>query len=415
MTGTSVSQSGAETGGDPSAPTAASASNGPTSPTSDGDTDVDPEPEPTGGTSSPLTTTDPTTTFDSTGEQSEDIPPGSQIPVGGGDYFLLGANYPWKSYGGDFGGNGWGVYGVHTLPDAYAMQFQQMHDAGLQVVRWFVFTDGRAGIIFDNSGTPTGLDPHVLNDFEVAVAIARDHGVYLVPVLFDFHWMYWAKQDGPVQTGGHSDTITDPNKRTALLDNIVTPLLTAYANEPVILAWEIMNEPEWSISDLPDGTPTGEANSVPLADFYVLAAEISERVHSKTSAYVTLGAASLKWLKVWTPSFATAHQLPQLNLDFYQAHYYPWMDGQSFEDHPDFGTLKFSPFEQDYASLELDRPVVIGELVISANASQLLDDLVANGYAGAWPWSLNADYSLDLPGLKTWFDANTKIADLPNP
>jgi Cellulase (glycosyl hydrolase family 5) len=352
---------------------------------------------------------------ESTGMGTPDVPPGSRIPVGGNDYFLLGANYPWRSYGGDFGSNAWGTYGVHTVSDEISGQFQKMADGGLQVVRWFVFTDGRAGIIFDNSGTPSGLDEFVIKDFEAAVGIARERGVYLVPVLFDFHWMFWAKQEGQVQVGGRSDTITDDVKRAALVDKVVLPLLQAFKDEPAILAWEIMNEPEWSLSGLPEGTPDGNANPVPLDKFYALSVAIADAVHANTSAYVTLGSASLKWLKVWSPAFAAAHQLPPIDLDFYQAHYYPWMDGQGFDNNADYGTLKFSPVDQPYEGLGLDRPVVIGELVISDDAVNRLDKLMNNGYAGAWPWSLNADYSLDLPGIQSWASAHADIVDLPAP
>ncbi|MBL8971969.1 MAG: cellulase family glycosylhydrolase, partial [Myxococcales bacterium] len=275
---------GLDTGSDSNTP-ATSPTHDPTAQTSlatEGDT-TDPDPG----------TTDAGEVSGTTGQGGQEVPPGSRIPVGGTDSFLLGANYPWKSYGGDFGSNAWGVYGVHTKPDEIAGQFQQMAEGGLQVVRWFIFTDGRAGVIFDNSGTPSGLHEDVLKDFDAAVSIARDHGIYLVPVLFDFHWMFWSKQENQVQIAGRSDTITDPVKRAALVEKVVIPLLAAYKDEPAILAWEIMNEPEWSIADLPEGSPDNQANPVPLADFYALSVAIADAVHNTTSAYVTLGSASI--------------------------------------------------------------------------------------------------------------------------
>jgi hypothetical protein len=120
-------------------------------------------------------------------------------------------------------------------------------------------------------------------------------------------------------------------------------------------------------------------------------------------------------VKAWTPGFAGAHGLPTLNLDFYQAHYYSWMDGQGFDRPP---RLRHPQVLADGPGLPapgLDRPLVIGELVISDNAGMRLDALKARGYAGVWPWSLNADYSLDLPGIKSWADAHADIADLPPP
>lgn len=391
--------------------------------TGSGDSMSGPSPGPTedgtlseSASASDAATGDPeTSSGDPTSPPPPDVPPGSTIPVDGGEFFLLGANYPWKSYGGDFGGNAWGTFGVHTKPAEYDADFLKMSGAGVQVVRWFVFTDGRAGVVFDNSGTPTGLGEHVLTDFDAAIGVARQHGVYLVPVLLDFHWMFWAKQENQVQMGGRSDTLSEPGKRDALVQNVIAPLLDQYAAEPTILAWEIMNEPEWGLSEVPEGDPDDQANPVKLADFYAFSAAVSAAVHERTGAYVTLGSASLKWLKIWTPAFASAHGLPPIDLDFYQVHYYPWMDGKGWSDHPDYGSLEFSPMDQSYDDLGLDRPLVVGEFILSDSAAARLDKLKGNGYAGAWPWSLNADYGLDLPGMQAWAQAQAGLVDLPSP
>ena len=77
-----------------------------------------------------------------------------------------------------------------------------------------------------------------------------------------------------------------------------------------IYAWEIMNEPEWIISDLPQPvryallrnailsllilTPSFQSvnsgtSPVNLADFYAFASAIASAVHTHTNAKVTLG------------------------------------------------------------------------------------------------------------------------------
>lgn len=89
-----------------------------------------------------------------------------------------------------------------------------------------------------------------------------------------------------------------------------------------------------------------------------------------------LGSASLKWYRVWTPAFAKQKGLPNLRFDFYQCHYYSWMDPWSHNNDPDLGTTHFSPLQQDAAALNLDRPMVVGELP-SGTQSQLVSHQLA--------------------------------------
>ena len=76
--------------------------------------------------------------------------------------FWHGCNYPWSTdgttvfYGLDFGANIWGSHlGVSTRRAAVAGDFARMAGLGFTVARWFVFGDGRSGILYDDRGLPT--------------------------------------------------------------------------------------------------------------------------------------------------------------------------------------------------------------------------------------------------------------------
>src|SRR5689334_15990958 len=111
--------------------------------------------------------------------------------------FVYGVNYPWSTdgqtvfYGLDFGINVWGSHlGVTTRREAIARDFSDMAALGFVVARWFVFCDGRAGIVFDDRSLPAGLDERFFDDVDAALEIARDADMQLVFVLFDHHWLF---------------------------------------------------------------------------------------------------------------------------------------------------------------------------------------------------------------------------------
>src|SRR5687768_12509335 len=106
--------------------------------------------------------------------------------------FLHGCNYPWSTdgetifYGLDFGANVWGSHlGVSTRRAAVARDFARMAALGFTVTRWFLFSDGRAGIVYDDRGLPLGFDPHFFVDLDAALEIARDTGIRINFVLLD--------------------------------------------------------------------------------------------------------------------------------------------------------------------------------------------------------------------------------------
>jgi hypothetical protein len=110
----------------------------------------------------------------------------------------------------------------------------------------------------------------------------------------------------------------------------------------------------------------------------------------------------LKWHRVWTNAYADKADLPRIDLDVYQTHYYPWMDDLRITDDSELGTTWFSPLRQRYQDLGLDRPMIVGELPLLSEAA--LDAVLANGYAGALPWSYWGDdgIPLDWTAYVTW-------------
>ena len=355
-------------------------------------------------TSSDQTFTTLSTGFNSTGISIKKI-----------DYYLMGINYPWLNYGIDFGGDtAWGSNGVADNTTKVNSDLADMNSNGVDVVRWWMFSDGRSGITYNASGTPTGLAPGFFEDMDSAISIAKANNIYLVPSLFDFMYLFKPTSYNGVNMRGYSDVLRDPVKTNAMITNVINPIMQHYSSESHILAWEIFNEPEWAISDMPQPSVNPDSDPVTISQFYNFASKVSASVHQYTNAYVTLGSASLKWNRVWTNTFADEKSYSRLNLDFYQIHYYDWMDPYYINNDVDLGSTFLSPLKQNVADLGLDKPIVVGEISGAITADQL-DTLLKNGYAGVWPWSYNTDINVDWDTFSTWKQDHLSISNVHDP
>jgi hypothetical protein len=318
------------------------------------------------------------------------------------DLYLLGVNYPYYHYGNDFGGNAWGNYGVHD-PKSYAdvdADFAKLASLGVRTVRWFTFTDGRAGITFDTDGMPSGLDEYVFRDFDAALEIAQRHNIAINFVLLDFRFIWDANTENGVQLGGHSAVLSTPEGQKALVRNVFEPVFRRYANHPSILSWEVMNEPEWTLVDA--GTIDRKVITQPLtlATFRDFAELTISAIHDVAQTYATIGCADAKWAQNWMG----------LDLDYYQIHFYDWMQPYS--------TDNLMAMRAEW--LRLDRPVVVGEFPADHSAVSGLRDYLnlwfTNGYAGAWPWSYRADTTWGTPDtevLRSWAEAHKSAIEFP--
>ena len=274
---------------------------------------------------------------------------------------MIGANLPWVHYGIDFGANAWRPDGGVAQPEERAQlerAFARLADSGARYVRWFLFCDGRAGIRFSPGGRPLGLDEFVFRDVDAALDIASRHGIRIMFVLLDFLWCDPASATRGVQMGGRSYVLADGRTREALLASSLSPLLERYADEPQILAWDIINEPEW-------------IKTIDAGELRTFLVECTGLIHSSTCHPVTVGSAGMRWRDRYTG----------MGLDFYQVH---WYDG-----------LKHQPsLDTSLDALGFDRPVLLGEFP-TRGSKRSPDDIVetarAAGYSGAFYWSVLAN------------------------
>ena len=275
--------------------------------------------------------------------------------------FLIGANLPWVHYGIDFGANAWRPDGGVAQPDERAQlerTFEHLARSGVRYVRWFLFCDGRAGIQFSPGGRPLGLDGFVFRDVDAALDIARRHDIRIMFVLLDFLWCDPASATRGVQMGGRSYVLADAASRDALFALVLGPLLERYADEPQILAWDIINEPEW-------------IRTMDAADLRTFLADSVDLIHGTTCHPVTIGSAGMRWRDRYTG----------IGLDFYQVHWYD-------------GLKRQPPLETPLDQLGFDRPVLLGEFPTKGSRrhpDEIVETARAAGYSGAFYWSVLAN------------------------
>jgi len=287
--------------------------------------------------------------------------------------FLAGMNYPWHYYGHDFGearwkDSAWTPDGIGTPQASLSVdsQFAFLESKGVRFLRGFLFCDGRASPEFDSSGFVAGFDSFFFADVDSLLRIAGRHSIRFILVLLDYLWLDTACiGDGGVRLGGHPDVVLDSLKRLSFIENALRPLFLRYGASPEIAAWEIMNEPEWAVSELGGATRQGAVSLSRMQRFVRECADLAEELSGQP---VTLGCSKSEWLSHWTGA----------GLDFYQFHSYTEARAA-----PPF-TLK--------SDLGLDRGVVLGEFPVN-NAPVSLDGYLASawdyGYAGALGWSVN--------------------------
>ena len=350
--------------------------------------------------------------------------------------FWHGCNYPWSTdgttifYGLDFGANIWGSHlGVSTRRAAVVRDFSRMAALGFTVARWFVFGDGRSGILYDEGGLPTGLDSYLFADLDAALEIARDVGMRLDLVLLDHRWMFEgiAETIADPATGalfearlpdGRSNVLRRKIGRESLVHGVFEPLLRRYGTAGLradlcsqIFAVELMNEPDFVVEEWERDLSTRVSRPLPFAILAELVTRLSALVHEHTRAFTTIGCARVHNLWAWDDA--------ALELDFLQLHSYPDLK---------YPERDADVFGRPVSTLGVRKPVVLGEFPgdgarqhprgatpPETTLEEYLEFALRDGYSGAWPWSFSGtdDYGT-LPEAPL-LEFAKRHADLVNP
>jgi hypothetical protein len=302
--------------------------------------------------------------------------------------YMAGVNLPWNAYGADFGRGPWG-YLVNW--NVVTSQFADLQSKGVRVVRWWVFSDGRYSPVFNADGTTAGFNSGFLDDIDHALQIAAAHNIKLMLTVIDQTMFNFAQPSGATQLGGHANIVTDPAIRKSFLDNALKPLLQHIAASPykdAVYAYDIINEPEAQIAGGYNGSDFfRDQAQLALGDVQSFVRDAASYIHTY-GGLATVGAAMPVWAPLWIG----------LGLDFYQVHYYPWMDWA--------GVGTGLPVASDITGdggIRLDKPVMVGEFptqgltsyglndTANYSARWYLDYIKKQGYTGALAWSVTAD------------------------
>ena len=271
------------------------------------------------------------------------------------------------NYGCDFGRNQWNSHaGVTAHLDDVRADFREMAEAGIEVVRWFVFTDGRGGIEWTDDGELVGIAGKFDDDMSAALGIAGASGVKLCLVLVDFAWLDHADRRAALES-------------TAFVDRVLDPFLDRFGRSDAIHSFDIINEPDW----VTHGLATNPQRAVwTLDQLRAFVSQMSGRIRQRSPALITLGGGQAKFAKEWDD--------PIYGLDFIQIHSYPDVRYQDRDR---------SVFAVSAADFGVSKPILIGECPSNPRAqpaghlspAHTLDDYLRHaheaGYLGAWPWS----------------------------
>ncbi|HCV79628.1 MAG: hypothetical protein CMP12_18830 [Zunongwangia sp.] len=252
---------------------------------------------------------------------------GSKFYVNGKEIFFNGANTAWQpqdDYSIDFLGRNFD----YSWWEAEFERYKQNH---INLARIWIHGAGNYSPSLNGDGLVTGASSQFWQDMDQLVEIAKSKGVYIMPTFWSFD-MVKNTSDNYNQ---YRQIINDQNKTQWYTEYFLEPFLARYENEPIIMGYDICNEPEhmWRDSNCGNLSKNNVVRFVAM-----MAASINE--HSQKP--VTVGS---MWIifnsnrySGWDAYAGNNYSASSLQaqyednnayLDFWSPHWYQWQSSDA--------------------------------------------------------------------------------------
>lgn len=279
---------------------------------------------------------------------------GNKFKVNGNDIFFNGISGPWQ-WRADCDIN----FMRRNFDWSYWNQeFQRYADNNINLVRIWLHGSGNFSPAINTNAyvDPYGSGDQFWQDMDALVALAETYEVYIMPTFWSFDMV---KEGMSTYYQRYRTLIQDDDRMGSYLDNFLIPFLNRYENNPWIMGYDLVNEPEhmWRDADC------GHLNQYWVMRFF---ARCAAAVNQYSSKPVTIGS---MWIVYNSPNFGSPDGDPQAGwnrytdasmrsyfdspdayLDFYSPHWYQWQNTSG-------------PYErtvQQWLGTN-DKPVIIGE------------------------------------------------------
>lgn len=268
-------------------------------------------------TTTTITTTTTTTTVPAT--TTTTVPPsafvtrsGQTLSANGQPYHFVGFNL-WRANVTSWNqppNTGYDVNDGTTLSDSLsAISAGGPH---LNVIRAWFFQQ----FTIHNDGT----NNQDWSAFDKTLAVARAHGYRVIATLADEWAWEWNNSDQPALAqswyGGGYQNAVQPKELVPYL-TYVAAVTARYANDPTILAWEMVNEP--NVEGGTSSCATESADETSLASFVTT---VGDTIRANDPNHlISLGSAGAGGCGAIDTDYQTIHALPELDLCSFHDYY----------------------------------------------------------------------------------------------